>query len=224
VSVLQEGKQTSQFRSEMPLPQGAMLSCDGSCVVRSEALQLTVHDKGLFSMSEGASAWDVTVNSGRIDFALRPNAKPLTFITPHDTIRTDNGSAVPGKDGVVRGTLTVTKDGTQIALEDGSLRVANSDGEKTLAAGQSLSTAAADGGPALGAGTAVSAVGGGGAAALAAGTSGGSGAGAALAAGGAVSSTAAVPATGGGTGKSEGKTRSGVKTKPSPTGDEVSPY
>ncbi len=98
ISILEEGKEVTQFQSELPLPEGTMMLCNGSCVVQTQNLQLVAQDRAVFALAEGKARWDLTVKSGQVDFAMRPDAKPVSFHTPHDTIQTER-AIVPASSG-----------------------------------------------------------------------------------------------------------------------------
>jgi len=208
VSVLADGKPGTQFRSEVPLPEGLLLASNGNCLVQTHGLQLVVHDKAVFSLTEGESRWDLTVKNGRVDFAMRPEAKPMAFYTPHDLIQTEQATAPAGTSGVVRGFVTVTEQGTELTLQEGSLQVASSQGSQVVEAGQSLALAKAAG--AAGA-TAAAAT------AAQAGAAGGAG-------GLSSASIAAGAAVLGGVGMAAGFSVGGPANDPLPINKHVSPY
>jgi len=54
VSVLSEGKEVRQFQTQMPMPQGMMLLCNGNCLVKMENLQLVAEDKAGFWVDRGS--------------------------------------------------------------------------------------------------------------------------------------------------------------------------
>lgn len=144
VSVLSDGKEVSQFRSEMPLPQGSMLACDGKCLVQTQGLQLVARDKAIFALSEAQSKWDLAVKSGSIDFAISANAKRLAFHTARDLIEVQEAIIPASSDGLVRGTIAVTENQTQLTVHQGALRVAGLDGEQLIQSGQFITLAQAN--------------------------------------------------------------------------------
>jgi hypothetical protein len=143
VSVLSDGKEASQFRSEMPLPQGSMLACDGKCLVQTQGLQLVARDKAIFALSEAQSKWDLAVKSGSIDFAISANAKQLAFHTARDLIEVQEAIIPASSDGLVRGTIAVTEDQTKLTVHQGALRIAGQDGEQLIQSGQFITLAQA---------------------------------------------------------------------------------
>ncbi len=138
VSVLADGKEVDQFRSEMPMPQGTMMACSGSCIIQSQSLQLVARDKAVFALTEESSRWDLTVKTGRVDFAMRSEAKPVSFNTPHDTIRTKQVIVPASSGGLVRGFVSVTEKGTELSVQEGALQVVDHRGTQLVQPGHSL--------------------------------------------------------------------------------------
>jgi hypothetical protein len=138
VSLMSGDKEVSQFRSEMPLPQGLLMVSSGNCLVQTQGLQLIAHDKAVFGLSEGGDRWNLTVKTGRVDFAMRSEVKPVTFQTPHDLIRTERVIISASSAGLVRGFIVVTENGTELSMEDGALQVVSGKGSELVKPGQSI--------------------------------------------------------------------------------------
>ncbi len=138
VSVLDNGKEVDQFHSEMPLPQGILMACNGSCVVQIQNIQLVAQDKAVFALADDDARWDLTAKSGRIDFAFRSNAKLVSFRTPHDVIQTERIVVSASSEGMVRGYLNVTADKTELTVEQGALQVSTRNGTQTIEPGKSI--------------------------------------------------------------------------------------
>jgi hypothetical protein len=138
VSVLDNGKEVNQFQSEMPLPQGIQMACNGGCVVQAKNLQLVVHDKAIFALIDDISQWDLTVNAGRVDFALRTEGKSISFHTPHDVIQTQQVIVPAGSEGLLRGHVTVTAKATELAVDQGAMQVLTRNGVELVEQGRSI--------------------------------------------------------------------------------------
>ncbi len=138
VSILDNGKEVEQFQSEMPLPQGMLMACNGSCVIQIQNIQLVAQDKAVFALMDGDARWDLTVKSGRIDFAFRADASPVAFRTPHDLILTQRIIIPAGTEAVVRGYINVTADKTELAVEQGALQVSSRNGTQVIEPGSSI--------------------------------------------------------------------------------------
>jgi hypothetical protein len=143
VSILEEGKEITQFQSELPLPEGTMMLCNGNCLVQTQNLQLVAQDRAVFALAEGKARWDLTVKSGQVDFALRPDSKPISFHTPLDTIQTERAIVPASSGAMVRGSIKVTETESVMSVQEGALQVMSPDGTQLVQPGQGIRLAAA---------------------------------------------------------------------------------
>jgi hypothetical protein len=147
VELIADGKAVTKFQSEVPLPDGLLMVVEGNCVVQTGGVQLVARDKSVFALSEGPQHWNLTIKQGHVDFALRPDAKPVTFMTPHKTIESQQAIAPASTSGLVRGYVNVTDQDTQFVVTQGSLRTASATvGPRDVQKGQGVMLAVADGG------------------------------------------------------------------------------
>ncbi len=143
VSILEEGKEVTQFQSELPLPEGTMMLCNGKCVVQTQSLQLVAQDQAVFALAEGKARWDLTVKSGQVDFAMRPEGKPISFHTPLDTIQMERAVMPASGTGMVRGSVVVSKTDSNLVIHEGTLQVMGPDGTMLVNPGQAIRLVAA---------------------------------------------------------------------------------
>lgn len=123
---------------EMPAPAGMLMACTGQCYIEANGLQLMGSDKTVFAVHEEAERFSVLVREGSVDFALRADAKPVEFKTPFDNLSA-KPYLVPASTGsVVRGTLRVDGDKAVLSMTEGSLELANADGQKLIHAGNAI--------------------------------------------------------------------------------------
>ncbi len=146
VELIADGKTVSKFKSEVPLPDGLLMVAEGNCVVQTGGIQLMARDKSVFALSEGAQHWDLTIKQGHVDFALRANAKPVTFTTPHKTIDSQQAIVPASGNGLVRGYVEVTEKETQFIVTEGSPRAVSSSAPQATQQGQGITLAQATGG------------------------------------------------------------------------------
>lgn len=143
VNLVEDGKSVGSFRSEMPLPQGMLMACKGSCIVQSQSLQLVARDEAVFALAEAAERWDLTVKTGRVDFTMRSQVKPVTFHTPHDTLQTQQVIVPAGNNGLVRGYVVVTDGSTELHVTEGALQMTTRNGSQRVHPGHSIQLAQA---------------------------------------------------------------------------------
>lgn len=123
---------------EIPAPSGMLLACDGECVVEADGLQLVGADQTVFALEEGSTRYLVTIMEGRLDFALRADAKPMAFTTPfHDPEDTSSYLVPASSDDVFRGSLVVDgkKGKAVLGMTQGSLKLVAIDGQQVVHAG-----------------------------------------------------------------------------------------
>jgi hypothetical protein len=138
VSILADGKEVGQFQSEMPLPEGSLMVCKGSCLVQTQNIQLVAQDLAVFALSEGKARWDLIVKSGQVDFAMKNGAKPISFHTPYDSIQADRAIVPATNAAMVRGSLAVNETEAVLAIHEGTLQVMDADGTQLVQPGQSI--------------------------------------------------------------------------------------
>jgi hypothetical protein len=143
VSILADGKEVNQFQSEMPLSEGSVMLCDGRCLVQTQNVQLVAQNKAVFALAEGKAHWDLTVKSGQVDFAMRSDAKPISFHTPLDTIQTERAIVPASNTGMVKGFIKVTEKESVLNIQEGALQVMAPDGTQLVQSGQAIRLAAA---------------------------------------------------------------------------------
>jgi hypothetical protein len=143
VSLLEEGKEATQFQSELPLPEGTLMLCNGNCLVQTQNLQLVAQDRAVFALAEGKARWDLTVKSGQVDFAMRADAKPISFHTPNDTIQMERAIVPASGAGMVRGSIKVSETESVLSMQEGALQVMSPDGTVLIQPGQGIRLAAA---------------------------------------------------------------------------------
>jgi hypothetical protein len=146
VDVFSDGKEVQQIRSESPLPEGSLMVCNGNCVVQTHGLQLLAQDKSAFAVALGKEGWNIAVKNGLIEFSVNADAKPIVFHTPQDVIRVNQVIVPADSEGIVRGTLSVTEQGTRLSVEQGILNVSYNGGEQAVQPGQPIILAQATAG------------------------------------------------------------------------------
>lgn len=104
--VLSGSSKGKKICSESPLPQDVLMTCQGQCVIQAQAIQLVAQDKSAFAFADGGQYWNLTVNKGRVDFALCSEKKAIAFFLPH--FSKDQPPIIPpGNKGMVRGYVQV---------------------------------------------------------------------------------------------------------------------
>jgi hypothetical protein len=127
VTVIENGRETV-FKSEIPLPEGAVMVCRGECLVNGPGYRLTARDGARFSVklntgrdrdAASANLAAMTVEEGNISVTLAPNTRIIVIGA--------DGQAVALTSGAQTSTFVVSAAGgvLNIAAVEGSLLVVN---------------------------------------------------------------------------------------------------
>jgi hypothetical protein len=101
-------------------------------------------DKAVFALSEDPTRWNLTIKSGHVDFAIGMKAKLINFLTPHDNIVSQELVIPASTDSqVVRGSVIVTDEKTELVIHNGAMRVSTREGSKLIRSGHSITLAQA---------------------------------------------------------------------------------
>lgn len=146
VKVYKGDKLVQVLKQEAALPNGALLTNEGRCGVRSENLYLAADDGCTFSITVVLNCKILRVDNGVVYFAINQKTDKLVFITPAGDISTVQVRSNANINGdIIKGYLDVNKKIVQLGvLEGGSLVVATSSGVQEIRAGNQISLAMAD--------------------------------------------------------------------------------
>lgn len=146
VKVYREEKLVQVLKQEAALPDGALLTTEGKCGVRSEDFYLVADDGCTFSIKDGLNQKDLRVDNGAMYYAITKKTGKLAFITPAGVISTQqvlfNADA---NGGLVKGYVDVSKSQVQLGvLEGGSMVVKTANGEKEILSGKQITLSMAE--------------------------------------------------------------------------------
>ena len=82
VSIIEDGKVIGKFSQEAPLPEGALLRCEGNCAVKLDDVYMAVEPKTVFSVSPMANRHYILIQQGAVYFSINESSRPLHFDTP----------------------------------------------------------------------------------------------------------------------------------------------
>lgn len=143
-NITTEGAEVKQIRSEVPLPQGAMIGCEGNCVIQARDFQLVASDKTTLAVSEEGNGCKMALKSGRVDLAMRAEAGPIMVNFSKDSIKIERLQTPEGTNtaaSVARGYVVINENGLQVGVEEGELQVSSASGSKLVKAGSSITLA-----------------------------------------------------------------------------------
>lgn len=140
VTFLENGEESGSVKSEVPLPDGLFMVCEGQCLVHSQGFQVLGQNQTVFAISDAGKTLDLSINQGRVDFAIRPNGRLMTIKTPHDLIQMKE-AFFPASTNLIRGYVVVNNNGTEMGMNEGSLRVVTQRGQQLIQQGYSIQLA-----------------------------------------------------------------------------------
>jgi hypothetical protein len=141
VLIYEQGKPQARFHQEFPLPEGSLIACNGSCLVRINKISLLANDKSRFALSEGQEGWILLVEQGKVNFSLAPGSPVLIFHTPDHVLVARRGITPAATDSTVEGVIEVVEGKTTLTLSQGQLQVGINGEEQLLQAGNHIQLA-----------------------------------------------------------------------------------
>jgi len=144
VSIIEDGKVIGEFSQEAPLPEGALLRCEGKCAIQLDDVYMVAEPDTVFSVSPMADRHDVLVQQGTLYYSLNESSRPLYFDTPAGNASTGDLSMTEGE---LRGYVRVVGNETEIGvIGGGSMMVATGSGEVSVSSGKKVTMTLADSG------------------------------------------------------------------------------
>jgi hypothetical protein len=138
VRLMADDQEVIQLESEVPLPDGLLTVIEGNCVVQTSTLQLMFQEESVFALAQTDKGWELTINKGYLDFAVRTDATAVAFRTPQDVIQSEQVSMQSGAQSLVRGYLEVTDTETELVVLQGALQTTGAGGKQLIETGQGM--------------------------------------------------------------------------------------
>ena len=153
ISVYKNGELTTKLTGMNPVEDGALLMCDGKCMLKSEGISVIAEDKSQVAVTNLEDTFKLYVKEGKVDYVISSNARKIAFYTPQGTYTVAEVVFNASSGSVVKGSVVVGVDGaTEISVSEGKMVFATADGMKTVDANNKIVLAVAPATPAGGAG------------------------------------------------------------------------
>ena len=144
LSVYKSGELVSKLTGQNPVEDGALLVCDGKCMIKSEGISLVADDKSKVAVTNEANTFKLFVSEGKVDYVITSNARTISFYTPQGTYTVAEVVFNAGSQSVVKGSIEVDSDGkTEISVTEGRMVFATAEGMKTVSANDKIILAVA---------------------------------------------------------------------------------
>ena len=139
ISVYKDNSLVSKLSGQNPVEDGALLVCDGKCMLKSEGISVIATDKSKIAVKNDTDTFRLYVKEGVVDYIINSNARKIAFYTPQGTYTVAevvfNASNTP----VVKGRVVVDSEGnTEIGVAEGRMIFATSEGIKAVDANHKI--------------------------------------------------------------------------------------
>ena len=139
ISVYKDNTLVSKLSGQNPIEDGALLVCDGKCMLKSEGISVIATDKSKIAVKNDTDTFRLYVKEGVVDYIINNNARKIAFYTPQGTYTVAevvfNASSTPA----VKGRVVVDSEGnTEISVTEGRMVFATSEGMKTVDANHKI--------------------------------------------------------------------------------------
>ncbi|TKB09906.1 hypothetical protein [Desulforhopalus sp. IMCC35007] len=144
ISVFKNGQLSAKLSGQNPVEDGALLVCDGKCMLKSEGISIIATDKSQVAVTNEDDTFKLYVKEGTVDYVISSNARKIAFYTPQGTYTVAEVVFNASNNSVVKGSVTVAADGqTEISVTEGKMVFATADGMKTVDANNKIVLAVA---------------------------------------------------------------------------------
>lgn len=133
------GTLSNKLSGRNPVEEGALLVCDGKCLLKSQGISLIASNNSHIAVANEKETYKIYVKEGEVTFIINNSSRKLAFYTPQGTYTVAevifNASGTP----VVRGSVVVDAQGkTEISVFEGRMVFTTADGLKTIDANQKI--------------------------------------------------------------------------------------
>ncbi|MCB2218680.1 MAG: hypothetical protein KQH59_21675 [Desulfobulbaceae bacterium] len=146
ISVYKNETLAGKLSGQNPVEDGALLVCDGKCMLKSEGISLVAKDQSKMAVTNDDSTFNLYVQEGSVDYVITSNARKIAFYTPQGTYTVAEVVFNADSNPVVKGSVVVDASGkTEISVTEGRMVFATADGMKTVDADHKIVLAVAPG-------------------------------------------------------------------------------
>lgn len=144
ISVYKNGEFATKLTGMNPVEDGALLMCNGKCMLKSEGISVIAEDKSQVAVTNLDDTFKLYVKEGKVDYVINSNARKIAFYTPQGTYTVAEVIFNASSGSVVKGSVVVGADGaTEISVSEGKMVFATADGMKTVDANNKIVLAVA---------------------------------------------------------------------------------
>ncbi len=139
ISVFKDNTLVGKLSGQNPIEDGALLVCDGKCMLKSEGISVIAADKSQIAVKNETDTFRLYIKEGVADFVINSNARKIAFYTPQGSYTVAEVVYNASNSPVVKGSVTVDSDGvTEISVTEGRMVFATAEGMKTVDANHKI--------------------------------------------------------------------------------------
>ena len=86
--VYKGGQLADKLSGQNPIDEGALLVCDGKCMIKSEGVSLVAADQAKLAIRNEAKTFNLFLREGNVNYTITSNARQVAFHTPQGTYTT----------------------------------------------------------------------------------------------------------------------------------------
>ncbi len=144
ISVYKNDKLVTRLSGQNPVEDGALLVCDGKCMVKSEGISLIGEDASRVAVASEDDTFKIFLKEGKVDYVISSNVRKITFYTPQGQYTVADVVFNANSSSVVKGSIFVDNKGqTEISVTEGRMIFATADGMKAVDANNKIVLAVA---------------------------------------------------------------------------------
>ncbi len=139
ISVYKGGELTEKMSGKNPIEDGALLVCDGKCMIKSTGITLVGADQAKLAIQNETDTFNLILREGQVDFIITDKARKIAFHTPEGIYSVAETVFNADSTPVVRGSILVNSDGkSEISVYEGKMVLATAEGKQTVDANSKL--------------------------------------------------------------------------------------
>ena len=86
--VYKGGQLADKLSGQNPIEEGALLVCDGKCMIKSEGVSLVAADQAKLAIRNEAKSFNLFLREGNVNYTITSNTRQIAFHTPQGTYTT----------------------------------------------------------------------------------------------------------------------------------------
>lgn len=139
ISVYKGNQLADKLSGQNPVEDGALLVCDGKCMIKSKGISLVAADKAKLALMNEDANFNLFIREGHVNYVITDNSRTIAFHTPDNTYSVAEVIFNAGSASVVRGYVQVNENGqTEVGVTEGRMVFTTAEGKQTVDANNKI--------------------------------------------------------------------------------------